>query len=160
MKKILGCFAICLFTLACSRGNKEFGLVDTQDYQNYLSEGISAVHRGDYKYAISRLNVSKQTLKGNDKIALRTIYFYRGVAFSNLFKHRESIKEYNLALKVDPDFIDAKVNRHWQYITLNDWDNAMKDIEDLKKSGSNVEFLKENEIYVKNMIEEQKRSSY
>lgn len=71
-----------------------------------LSKGITVMKEGEYATAIKKLD---EAIKLNTEYA--DVYFYRGTAKLNTFNFDESIADFDLALALEPLYMEAVSNR-------------------------------------------------
>ena len=100
----------------------------SQEYKNYLDEGIGLIHQSKFEDAIEKITNSIQ-LKNDWEIS----YFYRAVANQYLEKMNEAILDYTKAIKINPKMTDAYYNRakiilERKNISDNELNRAIEDL--------------------------------
>ncbi len=86
--------------------NKQVLSKDVSKFHALFSKGITAMREGEYEAAIKKLD---EAIKLN--AAYADVYFYRGTAKLNTFNFDESIADFNLALALEPLYMEAVSNR-------------------------------------------------
>ena len=108
-----------------------------------------------------------ETLKHNPndasaKSGLALVYYIRGLDFMSDGDYRQAIKDYNEAIKYQPDYPHAFNKRGQAYLANGDFDNAIADFEKLIQPNQNNK-MAENLLanaYMKRGIEHDKKKDY
>lgn len=91
-----------------------------------LEQQYSALQQG-YSRSAGQSTVSLQTLRHRIPGAARKA-FESALRHSQQRQYKEASTEYQRALKLDPDFVEARINLAAQYIRLHQLDDARKEL--------------------------------
>jgi len=71
-------------------------------------------------------------------------YINRGVAYAEIGKHEQAIRDYDKAIELDPEDADAYYNRGVVYYAEREYDKAWEDVRKVQSLGLQVNprFLK------------------
>ena len=98
----------------------------------FMNEGIYFGIIEEYDLSIAYLELAEK-IAINDNIKrvarekLALVYFNRGTTYSKLKQHEKAIKDYNKALKLNPNLVDAYNNRGNAYSDLKQHKKAIED---------------------------------
>lgn len=96
--------------------------------------GILYAYREDYETAI--FFYSKATAKSNDP----RIYHNRGNSYVGLEKYKLAIDDYDKALELNPDYSSALEKRSLAYMSDENYEDALRDLQQLRKNNLNNGF--------------------
>ncbi len=129
-----------------------------KDSEKYLPHKNSkygvAFNRGDALYKKGKygeaIDSYKYSLGSSDPAIQKKAFFNMGNASLKLGKYREAMESYSNALKIDPNYVNAKKNIEYMLKNMQDRNNQQnnKDIsqkDNKGNSGKNEEKKKENE---------------
>jgi tetratricopeptide (TPR) repeat protein len=110
------------------------GVTAAQNVKALINQGVEDCNNGKFDDAIAKFN---QALKQqpNDP----AIYVFRGRAKYAKNLNMEAINDLNQALKVDPNFAQAYNTRSQVYFTMEDFDQALADLQKAQSLGFKVD---------------------
>jgi len=91
----------------------------------YLRRGIIWYYKGEYAIAILDFGQAAALVYADPRPE-----FWRGACFTKLDQPRLAIQAYSLALKYNPNYIPARVNRGLAYLSLDEFTPALIDFQE------------------------------
>ena len=111
-------------------------------FQSLVSQGSSALKAKQYDLAISRFTAALQMNPA--KNAAVVLYDLRGIAESKSGRQERAIADYDRALRVDPNYAAAYMNRAIAYEKMGNLERAMADFDHAIRRNPGVKYGRYN----------------
>lgn len=106
--------------------------------------------RAYYYFALNNHSAAIKDLRAAIKLESKENHFFQllGSVYSESGRHNEAIKCFNKCLEIDKADFNTLYKRAWAYIAIEDYDNAMNDLQLVEKSDSDSESLYLSKGYI------------
>ena len=105
--------------------NIETTLLPPGDVRRISREGGALLEKGQYREAIQKYD--KVIELDPQDIYITRAYHNRGLSYAKLGEHERAVEDYNVAIQLEPDYVDSYIMRGLSLSGLERYEDALKD---------------------------------